>query len=71
MTARKRTGEMKSEYRLAPAILGGIMSPAGLFLYGWTVEKQAHWAVPMIGSGILGFGNSITYVSLSSFCAIM
>lgn len=63
MAARKRSGEMKPEYRLAPAILGGIMSPAGLFLYGWTVEKQAQWVVPMIGSGILGFGNSITYVS--------
>jgi hypothetical protein len=34
MTARKRSGEMKPEYRLAPAILGGIMSPAGLFWYG-------------------------------------
>lgn len=70
MTARKRSAEMKPEYRLAPAILGGILSPAGLFLYGWTVEKQVQWVVPMIGSGIPGFGNSITYVSVSFFAPL-
>ncbi|KAI8711261.1 MFS domain-containing protein [Fusarium sp. LHS14.1] len=30
--------------------------PIGLIIYGWTAEKQLHWIVPMIGTGIMGFG---------------
>lgn len=30
--------------------------PLGLIMYGWTAEKHLHWIVPMIGTGIMGFG---------------
>lgn len=44
MTARKRSGEIKPEYRLAPAILGGIMSPVGLFcMVGLLRDKRNGW----------------------------
>ena len=63
MAARKNnSAEMKPEYRLAPSVLGGILSPIGLFWYGWSVEKEVHWIVPMIGSSLIGLGNSLTFV---------
>lgn len=34
----------------------GIMIPAALFWYGWTVEKNVHWIVPMIATTFFAFG---------------
>lgn len=31
--------------------------PAGLIVFGWTVEKKVHWIVPNIGSVIFAIGN--------------
>lgn len=44
------------EYRLPPAIAGGIIVPFGLFLFGWTTYASVHWIVPIIGSAIFGMG---------------
>ena len=33
-----------------------LLLPLGLIMYGWTAEKHLHWIVPMIGTGIMGFG---------------
>lgn len=44
------------EYRLPPAILGGFLIPIGLFWFGWTTRPSIHWVVPVLGSGIFGFG---------------
>ncbi|KAF4472465.1 multidrug resistant [Fusarium albosuccineum] len=30
--------------------------PVGLIMYGWTAQERLHWIVPMIGTGIMGFG---------------
>ncbi|XDG08612.1 hypothetical protein ABKA04_008227 [Annulohypoxylon sp. FPYF3050] len=44
------------EYRVPLMIPGAILIPLGLFVYGWTAEKHAHWIVPDIGIAILGCG---------------
>ncbi|KAI1127652.1 major facilitator superfamily domain-containing protein [Nemania abortiva] len=46
----------KPEARLIPLAYTALFIPAGLFLYGWTVEYEIHWIVPIIGTGFLGFG---------------
>ena len=38
--AARNDGVMKPEHRLPPMILGGILMPAGLFLYGWTAQAK-------------------------------
>ncbi|KAF4211358.1 hypothetical protein CNMCM5878_002692 [Aspergillus fumigatiaffinis] len=45
------------EWRLPPAIVGGVTFAAGMFWFGWTgYTSSIHWMVP-ISSGILtGFG---------------
>ena len=31
------------EARLPPMMLGGILFPAGLFIFGWTSSRDIHW----------------------------
>lgn len=44
------------EYRLPPAIMGGVFIPVGLFWFGWTTYPSVHWIVPVIGSAVFGCG---------------
>jgi hypothetical protein len=60
---RKRGGEMKPEFRLPPSVVGGVLVPISFFWYGWSAQARAHWLVPIIGTGFLGFGNSLIFVS--------
>jgi hypothetical protein len=49
-------GGSEPEYRLPPAILGGVLVPIGIFWFGWTTYSEIHWIVPIIGSGVFGMG---------------
>lgn len=55
-------GDFKPEHRLPMMIPGAIMIPAGLFWYGWTAETKAHWILPILGTGLVGFGMMLTFV---------
>lgn len=44
------------EFRLPPAILGGVLVPIGLFWFGWTTYSSVHWIVPIIGSVFFAWG---------------
>lgn len=53
---KKEPGRSEPEYRLPPAIVGGILIPVGLFWFGWTTYSRIHWIVPIIGSAVFGGG---------------
>ncbi|KAF1999682.1 MFS general substrate transporter [Amniculicola lignicola CBS 123094] len=53
---KRNGGVAKPEFRIPPMILGAFLVPVGLFLYGWTAEKKAHWFLPILGTGFLGAG---------------
>jgi MFS family permease len=57
--------EVKPEDRIPlPLVLtAGLCLPAGLFIYGWTVQAHTHWIAPLIGTMIVGFGLLIVFVS--------
>ncbi|KAL1864095.1 hypothetical protein Daus18300_007875 [Diaporthe australafricana] len=55
---------MKPEYRLRQLPVGAFLLPGGFFLYGWTAQYHVHWIVPIIGTGIIGMGNIIIFMSL-------
>jgi DHA1 family multidrug resistance protein-like MFS transporter len=40
---------MSQESRLVPALIASFGPPVGLFLFGWTANKNIHWVVPTIG----------------------
>ena len=65
--AGARYGSMKPEYRLPPMVLGGIIIPLGLFLYGWTAEYHVFYIVPMIGTATVGFGFFVTTIPLQAY----
>ena len=65
--ARAKHGTMKPEYRLPPMVLGGILIPLGLFLYGWTAEYHVFYIVPMIGTATMGFGFFVTTIPLQAY----
>lgn len=48
----------RPEIRLTPALTipAGVAIPAGLFIYGWTIQYHVHWAVPMVGVVVFAFG---------------
>ncbi|KAH8601211.1 major facilitator superfamily domain-containing protein, partial [Bisporella sp. PMI_857] len=63
--ATGEVGGSEPEYRLPPAIAGGVLVPIGLFMFGWTTYSNVHWIVPIIGSTI--FGTGILLVFSGSF----
>ncbi|RFU29644.1 hypothetical protein B7463_g6702, partial [Scytalidium lignicola] len=64
---QKYGGETKPEYRLPIMVLGGFLTPIGLFWYGWTAEAATHWIVPIIGTSFIGGGMIITYMASTMY----
>lgn len=62
----KNGGEPKPEYRLPTMVIASFFVPLGLFVYGWTAEKNLHWILPIVGMGFLSFGMMCAFVSLPS-----
>ncbi|KAM5354559.1 hypothetical protein ACJ41O_001206 [Fusarium nematophilum] len=65
----KRQGEnggMKPENRLQLMIWTGPLIPAGFFWYGWSVEAQTHWIVPILGTALIGVGSLFIMVYVLS-----
>ncbi|RJE26774.1 resistance protein [Aspergillus sclerotialis] len=59
--------ESEPEYRLPPAILGGVLIPVGLFWFGWTMYPDIHWIVPIVGSGVFGCGMLLVFTGVFTF----
>ncbi|KAH7176770.1 major facilitator superfamily domain-containing protein [Dactylonectria macrodidyma] len=64
---KKNGGEVKPEYRLPVMALGSVFVPAGLFMFGWTVENHDHWVLPIIGTGFVGMGMVTAFMSISVY----
>jgi len=62
-----KDGEMKPEYRLPLLWPGAISIPFGLFLYGWSAYYLVHWIVPIIGTGLLGFGMITSFMPIGTY----
>jgi hypothetical protein len=60
---KRNGGASKPEYRLPPLFIGAFIIPFGLFLYGWSAEKECHYMIPIVGSAFLGCGIFFAFVS--------
>lgn len=63
---KKNGGEPKPEYRLPVMIFASFFVPVGLFIFGWTAEKNYHWFLPILGTSFLGLGMICAFVSTPS-----
>ncbi|AAS54421.1 AGL069Cp [Eremothecium gossypii ATCC 10895] len=57
--AMRNHGIYEPEFRLFMAIPAVISTAAGLLGFGFSLKNQAHWIVPTIFFGVLGFGSSM------------
>jgi hypothetical protein len=51
-------GKLQPEFRLPAVIAGSLFVTVGLFWFAWTTLSWVHWILPIIGSGIFGYGVS-------------
>ncbi|KAF2121940.1 major facilitator superfamily domain-containing protein [Lophiotrema nucula] len=60
-------GDFRPEHRLYIMSIGGWFLPIGLFWYGWSVQAQAHYMVPIIGTSFIGFGLLMTFMPANTY----
>lgn len=58
---------VRPEIRLVPATIYAIVMPAGLFMYGWTAERETHWFSTAVGAAIFSFGCLGSQVAVRSY----
>ena len=64
---KTKLGVMRPEDRLPIMVIGGMLIPAGFFIYGWTAQLHVHWIVPIMATAVLGFGLVATTIPVSSY----
>ncbi|KAL9939050.1 hypothetical protein V8E36_001863 [Tilletia maclaganii] len=64
---RKNDGVARPEFKLPFMIFAAPFVPAGLLLYGWTIEYAVHWIVPDIGLFMFGLGMMACFLSTQNF----
>jgi MFS family permease len=60
-------GDFQPEHRLQIMCVGGFILPIGLIVYGWCVEKQTHFILPLVATGFVGFGLLLTFMPASTY----
>ncbi|PVH97402.1 MFS general substrate transporter [Periconia macrospinosa] len=66
---KTRNGELpaKPEQRLPILMIGAVMLPAGFIVYGWGLQYQVHWIVPIIGSAMISLGVMYNFMPVQMY----
>ncbi|KAL2059970.1 hypothetical protein VTL71DRAFT_10125 [Oculimacula yallundae] len=65
---KERNGGVgKAEFRLPLILLGSLLAPFGLFLFGWSAQYTLNWILPNLGGLLFAFGNTMTYQAIQTF----
>ncbi|PWN41390.1 MFS general substrate transporter [Ceraceosorus guamensis] len=51
----------RPEYRLPLCLLGMIILPMGLVIFGWAADQRVHWVAPLVGSYLVGMGSILPF----------
>ncbi|KAF5344334.1 hypothetical protein D9758_013246 [Tetrapyrgos nigripes] len=65
--ARRNGGVGKPEMRIPALFFGSFFVPVGLFWYGWSAQAKIHWIMPIIGTGIFGFGLMTSFLPIQLY----
>lgn len=60
-------GVGRPEFRIPLLGLSALLTPAGLFIYGWTAQAHCHWIAPNIGAFVMGTGMIISFQCIQSY----
>jgi multidrug resistance protein len=55
------------EYRLPMLVMGALLYPVGLLIYGWTGQYQLHWIVPDLGVAIYAAATFTSFQCLQTY----
>lgn len=61
------TDQSVPEWRIPPMLIGSILAPVGLFIYGWCAQYKVQWVVTDTGAVILSAGMIITFQSAQAY----
>lgn len=64
---KRNGGKFEPEMRLPMMIFYAAFCPISFFWYGWTVEKDVHWIVPIIGTMPFSFGMMGLYLPIQTY----
>lgn len=64
---QRNGGKYEPEMRLPAMIIFACFLPISFFWYGWTVDKDVHWIVPIIGMMPFGLGMMGVYLPISTY----
>ncbi|KAG0652520.1 Asparasone A synthesis mfs2 [Hyphodiscus hymeniophilus] len=64
---QRSNGTPSPEFRIPIMIPGSLLTPIGLFLYGWAAQKNAHWIVVDFGAALLCFGMQISGQAMQAY----
>ncbi|KAF2418938.1 MFS general substrate transporter [Tothia fuscella] len=64
---KKNGGVYEPEMRLPVVIWYAGLVPVSVFWYGWSVQEQTHWIVPIIGSSLFGAGTLGIFVPVQQY----
>lgn len=65
--ASKNGGVGTPEMRIPALSFGSLFVPIGLLWYGWSAAAKIHWIMPIIGSGIYGFGMMAVFLPIQLY----
>ncbi|KAE8354732.1 major facilitator superfamily domain-containing protein [Aspergillus coremiiformis] len=64
---RKNNGIGRPEFRIPLLALAAVLTPLGLFTYGWTAQHHTHWIGPDLGGGIFSMGIVIAFQCMQTY----
>lgn len=64
---RANNGDYQPEMRLTLCLMYACFVPISFFWYGWAIQAQVHWIVPIIGLFPFGFGMIGIFISIQTY----
>lgn len=63
-TVARAAAKGRPEYRLPLCLIGMIILPLGLLVFGWTASARTHFMLPLVGSFLVGVGTILPFQSI-------
>lgn len=61
---------VKPEIFLFSSIIGSVLMPLGIFVFGWTSRSDYHWVGPIFGAIIFGMSALLNFQSLLQYLGV-
>lgn len=63
-------GNVNPEVFLPACVLGSILMPIGLFIFGWCTRSDLHWIGPLMGASIFAIGAFLIFQTLFNYLSM-